>query len=129
MKVEGVCKLCNEKRILVKGHIYPKFIKRSIDNKINAMGGSAKNHYYESENTKNPYQKNKQDWPKGYLFCHECDNEKLSKMERDFNEECFISIIKGTFKLSEKNFPIIFRFSVSIVFRVLIYITTSNKKK
>lgn len=121
MKVEGVCKLCNEKRILVKGHIFPRFIRNWIDENIEALGGSKTYHHFDSINGVFKHEKNKQDLIKDYLFCNECDNEKLSIIERDFNEKYFIPITKGTCKLSEKNSSVIFRFSVSIVFRVLNY--------
>lgn len=128
MKVEGVCKLCNEKRILVKGHIFPRFIRNWIDKNIEALGGSKTYHHFDSINGVFEHEKNKQDLIKDYLFCNECDNEKLSIIERDFNEKYFIPITKGTCKLSEKNSSVIFRFSVSIVFRVLIYSNILSKK-
>ncbi|MEA2018542.1 MAG: hypothetical protein U9N59_08845 [Campylobacterota bacterium] len=74
--IEGICKLCNSKQMLINSHIIPKFIHKKIDPKRNEP-------YVVYENMK---VSEKNDLGvKEYLLCENCDNVILHKYEDYFN--------------------------------------------
>lgn len=115
MKEEGVCKLCNKKRILVEGHIYPNFIRKWIlkENK------NIKSFYYRYLEDGEWQITKTQNTLTFLLFCNECDNEILSKIEGSFKKSCFEQILKGEFNFENEYSQLIQKFSASIAFRML----------
>lgn len=127
--VNGSCLLCNQNKKLVKGHIFPNFIKKWVISDIyEYMESDLCLPEHKNKTIKYFYKKKfsekdrkKQDLEKMYLFCNECDNEKLSRIEDLFKRIYFDEIIKWETKISSANSDILLikKFCTSIAFRVL----------
>lgn len=124
MEEEGVCKLCNKKRILVKGHIYPNFFTKWIrkENK------DIKSFYYRHLKNGEWQVEKRQNTLTFFLFCNECDNEILSKIEGSFKKNCFKQILNGEFNFVNEYSLLIQKFSASIAFRVLYHMEIFDPK-
>ena len=114
------CLLCGENKELIKGHVYPNFIRKWILKNDKNIKKFIKQD--DSENIE--HQQNTPTFP---LFCSECDNEKLSKIEGAFAKNCFAKIISGKFDPEVSELSLIRKFSASILFRLLYYIKLSEQ--
>ncbi|MWN32106.1 MULTISPECIES: hypothetical protein [unclassified Gilliamella] len=115
------CLLCGENKELIKGHIYPNFIRKWIMKK----GGENIKKFIKLDDPENI--KHQQNTPTSPLFCSECDNEKLSKIEGEFAKNCFAKITSGKYDPEISDLSLIRKFSASILFRLLHYIKLSKQ--
>ena len=75
--IEGNCKLCKSKQILIQSHIIPKFLHKKIDPKKNTPFVIYENSKVSSKNNLGSTE---------YLLCENCDNVILSQYENYFNK-------------------------------------------
>jgi len=75
--IEGNCKLCKSKQMLIKSHIIPKFLHKKIDPKKNTPCVIYENSKVSSKNNLGSTE---------YLLCENCDNVILSQYENYFNQ-------------------------------------------
>ncbi|MFY9099560.1 hypothetical protein OZY48_00750 [Aliarcobacter cryaerophilus] len=75
--IEGICKLCKRKQMLIQSHIIPKFLHKKIDPKKNTPCVIYENSKVSSKNNLGSTE---------YLLCKNCDNVILSQYENYFNQ-------------------------------------------
>lgn len=75
--IEGICKLCKSKQMLINSHIIPKFLHKKIDPKRNTPCVIYENSKVSNKNNLGS---------KEFLLCENCDNVILSQYENYFNQ-------------------------------------------
>jgi len=75
--IEGNCKLCKNKQLLIQSHIIPKFLHKKIDPQKNTPCVIYENSKVSSKNNLGSAE---------YLLCKNCDNVILSQYENYFNQ-------------------------------------------
>jgi len=106
MAFEGICKLCSNKKILRKSHIFPNFI-------ISWLRETGSGYFRMAENPNVKYQ----DIPKGRFFCEDCE-QLFCEGERDFSEKIFYPYLENKpqkFEYSKS----LYYFLISVLWRVL----------
>lgn len=75
--IEGICKLCKSKQMLINSHIIPKFLHKKIDPKKNTPCVIYENSKVSNKNDLGSTES---------LLCENCDNVILSQYENYFNQ-------------------------------------------
>jgi len=75
--IEGICKLCKSKQMLINSHIIPKFLHKKIDPKKNTPCVIYENLKVSNKNDLGSIES---------LLCENCDNVILSQYENYFNQ-------------------------------------------
>lgn len=107
--MRGRCKLCLKDSELENSHFIPKFIGKWL--KKTSITG----YFRESENT----QKRKQDIPKQYLLCGDCE-DLFSRWETKFANQIFYPYVKDP-SIVKSYGPWLAKFAASVSWRTLIY--------
>ena len=108
--MNGICKLCLEKKDLKMSHIVPKFVWRWVRNPV--PGGL--------RSSRKPNQRI-QDGPKAYLLCSDCE-QLLSDWEKPFSERLFLPLHDPepvTKPIEYEEWTL--KFAVSVSWRVLLF--------
>jgi hypothetical protein len=116
MEEKTICKLCKNSAKLKKSHVVPKFV-------FNWMKDSGTGRFRNVKKFNIPIQ----DGFKEYLLCSSCE-ELFSKNEKLFKENVFDRFLNGT-ESEFKNEPPLIYFSVSVLWRVLVYCRNDVSQK